>query len=238
MKKRYNANTTVRRDGYPLMTGAQINVLMHLHECAESGVIWSTKRINPRIVKKLSKLGAIFESVDPHGHAPTAYKILPEGVKMLEAFGAEKRRLDNICPCCKTRPRRTHANGQQAVYCHPCEKEKYRQHSMRRLKQHTDRPCVECGDKPRAVTEYGWQYARCEECQRAYAKEASKRHQQRQRERVEAGEVIMCRCGKAPVHVTRSKVEQYCLTCLNRYSYTHKMRKRLPSKQRGSEAAD
>lgn len=138
-----------------------------------------------------------------------------------------RRRRDHICPCCKTRQRDRSKGGRLLVYCKPCYQEKYRQASYRRLTEHTDKPCRMCGKRPRAVSEAGWQYDLCHPCRRENSRRNQSRVQANLHARIDAGEVIMCRCGKHPVHVTASlKVQQYCRACLARYSRTSKRRRR------------
>lgn len=244
MTTKYHKHSTLKRDGYPPMTSAQLRELEHLRTCLEQGNPWSTKKIVPRVVRKLQRLYLIFVSPDPTGHAPTAYKILPAGLELLKAFTVH-RRTDGICPRCNTTPRRVRKTGQLANYCHPCERAYHREVSAKRLTHHTDRPCVECGQRPRAVSEFGWQYARCRECQTAYAAGILNRWNERRMAQIKAGETIMCVCGKAAVHVTEHKVEQYCLDCLNRYYRNLGRRKRRMQRvlrqqrnRSGSEAAD
>lgn len=238
MTSKYHKHSTLKRDGYPPMTGTQLRELEHLRTCLEQGNPWSTKKIAPRVAKKLQRLCLIFVSPDPTGHAPTAYKILPAGLDLLNAFIVQ-RRTDGICPRCNTTPRRIRKTGEPANYCYACEVAYRREVSARRITDHTDKPCLDCGERPRAVTEYGWQYPRCRQCQSAYALDVLKRRNERRMAQIKSGETIMCVCGKGPVHVTEHKVEQYCLDCLNRYYRNIGRRKRRHQRnQSGSEAAD
>lgn len=228
---------TIKRAGQnTTMTSGQIRVLRELNEARLAGNAWSTAPVEKRIAARLMRLGMIFRSVDPHGHAPTAYKILPPGIKALEIFGPRYQK-DDICPSCKQERRFIRRSGVLSNYCRECEHQQWRAQSYRRLTEHTDQPCVDCGVNPRAVTAGGWQYPRCIDCQRAHSREHRRKRDERIRARIAAGEIIKCRCGNAPIHVTESRVEQYCLDCVNRYARQGRRKKRL-LKQRGSEAAD
>lgn len=235
---RFNRRSQYRHDGWPMMRGHMLNALIDLREAHHRGQIWVTSvQIHWIPELYMMRRAMIFASRDPHG-GPTAYRILPEGLRVLEHYETTVRRTDKICPRCSERPRAKRRTGRFADYCRTCDAIIRRERSQRKFDRHTDEPCVSCGIRPRKVSAGGWQYTLCSECRRAYTASHYKRLQARLRARVEAGEVIMCRlCGERPVSVTKTKVNDRCGPCHNRIRRRHRLQFNQRN-QSGSEAAD
>jgi hypothetical protein len=235
---RFNHRSQYRHDGWPMMRGHMLNTLHQLRDAHQRGQLWVTSvQIHWIPELYMMRRAMIFASRDPLG-GPTAYRILPEGLRVLEHYETTVRRMDKTCPRCEERLRAKRRNGRFADYCCVCEAAVRRERSQRRFENHTDEPCVSCGLRPRKISAGGWQYTLCSECRRAYTANHYRRQQARLRARIEAGEVIVCPlCGERPVSVTKTKVNDRCRPCHNRI----RRRQRMQESQRnrsGSQAAD
>lgn len=227
------------RQGYPPMYGNHLNMLARLVESEAAGYPWLELPLRKKAREKLLNADIITISIDPYT-GKRAYKITLRGKRLLEAF-QHKHRNDGLCPRCKREPRTEYKSGRVDTYCAKCSRE------IRRQKV-TDQPCARCGEKPRAFTSNGLQSDYCEACGVIMRRRWRNKEMSRRRERIEAGQTVLCsRCGEKPVHVSGKVVYRYCTECKSILNIQFQRRARRNRKlriiqaitrKRGSDAAD
>lgn len=236
--------TQYKRAGYPDMTSARLRVLDRLAESADAGQPWVEMHIKSNLARTLVNMDLIVISVDRYT-GTRAYKITGRGRDVLAAYKSPMKRYDGMCPRCG-RPR---AEGKR--YCVDCHRDVNRAaataYRKRQQSNPIDAPCSQCGERPRAVSQYGIQQALCVECAYERGRDYRARRQERLRERIANGEVVICTyCGKRPVQVTENRVAQRCRECSCRQARQCRQKHKRESlriiqaitRKRGSDAAD
>lgn len=208
------------------MSAIQLIILRTLHQANESGFPWQPlEDVHPKTLRYMIHQDWIVRSVSELEAFPR-YRITGRGQKAMRVFDKEPRRFDGICCRCNKRQRQRFSTGVLAPYCRECTRKI--NHRQWELKLYEKRGiCPRCQKRPKHVTASGRVRPYCKPCRRAHSREAKERQNQRNLERIAAGEVLLCyTCKERPREVANGWVRDYCPECRRAYARDYQRRQK------------
>jgi hypothetical protein len=145
------------------------------------------------------------------------YWITLRGIKVMaeilqRCLPKNAARRDHLCCRCKTRPRHQRSTYLHS-WCLECTRSyERRNRALGRGRPNPNLPCARCKSAPRYTSASGIASPYCPGCKTTVQQEKRQSRQARDRARIEAGEVLTCKCGQ-PVYVTANYVSKRCKDC-------------------------
>lgn len=219
-----------KRANLPNCTDKMLDVMQRCIDAEDCDLPYPTlDDVHGITINALLKRDWIFASYGKKDNR-TVYMITSRGRKAAAIYADENydtRRFDDICPDCGEAPV-YYRNGNRTGYCKSCL-HKLESKKWKRAQKNPDALCPRCKTRTRHVASSGRVYTYCQECKNARHRENKKRKQEKLRQRVESGEILLCqRCGKKPRHVTSSTVREWCKDCYSAYMLDYNQRRRHP----------
>lgn len=113
----------MKRKGLPIMTVVMRRVLRFMLEQKQRDYPWLyLDEVQPKTLAALLRNGWIIQS-PANALDRTRYTITRKGLQALEVYGTSRtvgRPATDICPRCKTNPKRVWGSGRQCAYCKRC----------------------------------------------------------------------------------------------------------------------
>ncbi len=221
---------TRRRHGM-VMTRIEMGVLQYLREAKAHDPecpIADLPGVDPRVIRSLMTKGWIFVSPGLDG---TKYYISVHGERALRIFEKPTPRFDGICPRCNERPVHISKNGRNTRYCLECQRKQNKRKYELKLPRFQSKICPRCGERPRHQLKSGRYQTYCAECIHEGRKEERRRRRERELERIQNGEVLLCRrCKNAPRRLAGKYLSDYCDDCYRAYMAEYNDKRRPNSR--------
>lgn len=228
--------------GLPIIGRLQLSILLQLYDPDVS----AARQIFKKLVMPAEKMRAVGYRASLRAlgkrdyivgnHTDGWYQITLRGVKIVKevlrrCLPKTDWRRKKLCCRCHQNPR-VQRPAFLHSWCKECiQKSQRRSEELGLRRANPELPCARCKDPERlryiSATGYVSQY--CEPCKIDVAKEKRIRRQARDRQRIEAGEVLTCKCGQ-PVYVTPNYVSKRCKDC--EWAHTAKGRSQRAPKRR------
>jgi hypothetical protein len=228
--------------GVQIISRFQLSILLALYDVNQPGALQIFKTL-PVPVGKLRAAGFraslkslrgrdwIVSTRDDCQHRLTlrGFKVVKDVLQ--RCYPKTEWRRKKLCCRCKQNPRVQRPSFLHS-WCKECIQKIQRRSEdlgLRRANPHL--PCARCKDPdlPRYISANGFVSQYCESCKVAVAREKRVRRQARDRQRIEDGEAVLCKCGQ-PVYVTANYVSKRCKDCER--SHTSKGRSQRAPKKR------
>lgn len=158
------------------------------------------------------------------------YQITSRGLKVYQQASVPiaKRNRDGTCPSCGSAQRGYYETGRRKAYCDACERSiNRRAYALFGNQKNVETLCPGCGERPRHQSASGRINTYCLTCKRRRHRDYKRRKHVEIRERVENGEVILCRkCKKKPIYITENSVYDVCYDCQQAYMALYNKKRR------------
>jgi hypothetical protein len=211
--------------GLPIIGRLQLSILLQLYdpgqpEARQSFKLLSLPTEKMRAVGYRASLKSLCKRDYIVGNrADGWYQITLRGVKIVKealrrCLPKTDWRRKKLCCRCHQNPRVQRPSFLHS-WCKECiQKSQRRSEELGLRRANPDLPCARCKDpeRPRHVSKGGIVSQYCGLCHAEVQKGKRIRRQARDRQRIEAGEEVLCKCGQT-VYVTPNYVSKRCKDC-------------------------